>query len=143
MIGKKSFLILMLFLVGSNLVAQSVLGVWKAINEESGKTMCIVEIYEEEGQVFGKITRILKEEDRDRICNKCEGDLKDMPIEGMVVIDGLEKDGDYYSGGTAIDPKSGKEYRCKIWLDEMNPDILKVRGYLMIFYRTQTWERDI
>jgi uncharacterized protein (DUF2147 family) len=138
---RKSLLILMLFLTGIDLQSQSVLGAWKAVNEESGKTMCIIEIYEEEGQFFGKVKRILKEDDRDRICSECEGDLKDMPVEGMVVIDGLEKDGNYYSGGTAIDPKSGKEYRCKIWLDEMNPDILKVRGYLAIFYRTQTWVR--
>jgi len=142
MFVNKSFLILMLFLAGSNLQSQTVLGTWKAINEESGTTMCIIEIYKEEGLFFGKVKRIIKEDDRDRICSECEGDLKDMPVEGMVVIDGLEKDGDYYVGGTALDPKSGKEYRCKIWLDELNPDILKVRGYLVIFYRTQTWKRD-
>ncbi len=142
MTWKKSYLILMLFFAGINLQSQSVLGAWKAINEESGKAMCIIEIYEVEGQFFGKVKRILKEDDRGRICDKCEGDFKDMPVEGMVVMDGLEKDGDYYVGGTALDPESGKEYRCKIWLDEMNPDILKVRGYLVIFYRTQTWERD-
>lgn len=142
MTWKKSFLILILLFAVSNLQSQTVLGTWKAINEESGNAMCTIEIYEEEGQFFGKIKRILKEEDRDRICGNCEGDLKDIPLEGMIVIEGLEKDGDYYGGGTAIDPESGKEYRCKIWLDEMNPDILKVRGYMVIFYRTQTWERD-
>lgn len=131
----------MLYLIGSNLQSQSVLGAWKAINEENGKAICIVEIYEEEGQYFGRVTKIIKEEDRDRLCTKCEGDLKDMPVEGMVVMEDMEKDGDYYGGGTAIDPKSGKEYRCKIWLDESNPNLLKVRGYLAIFYRTQTWER--
>jgi uncharacterized protein (DUF2147 family) len=142
MTWKKSFLILMFLFAGSNVRSQSVLGTWNAINEESGKAMCIIEIYEEEGQFLGKITKIMKEEDRKELCGKCEGDLKDMPIEGMVVIDGLEKDGDYYVGGTLLDPKSGKEYRCKIWLDEMDPDILKVRGYLAIFYRTQTWVRN-
>jgi uncharacterized protein (DUF2147 family) len=143
MIEKKyiSLLFLMLLFVGTNLQSQSVLGEWKAINEENGKAMCIVEIYEEEGQFFGKVIRILKEEDRDRLCTKCEGDMKDMPVEGMVVMDGLQKDGDYYGGGTALDPKSGKEYRCKIWLDQNNSDILNVRGYIAIFYRTQTWER--
>jgi uncharacterized protein (DUF2147 family) len=139
---KKSILIFILFLFFSNIQSQSVLGRWKAINEENGKAICIVEIYKEEGQYFGKVKRILKEVDRDRLCSNCEGDLKDAPVEGMVVIEGLEKDGDYYSGGTALDPKSGKEYRCKIWLDELDPDVLKVRGYLAIFYRTQSWERD-
>lgn len=141
MIKKKSFLILILFFVGINLQSQSILGEWKAINDENGKAVSIIEIFEDEGQFFGKITKILKEEDRDRRCTKCEGDLKDMPVEGMVVMEGLEKDGPHYAGGIATDPKTGKEYRCKIWLDENNPDLLNVRGYLAIFYRTQIWER--
>ena len=139
--NKKSILILILLFIGINSQSQSILGEWKAINDENGKALCIIEIYEEEGQVFGKVVRILKEEDRDHLCTKCEGDLKDMPVEGMVVMDGLEKDGTRYIGGTATDPKTGKQYRCKIWLDEENPDLLNVRGYLAIFYRTQIWER--
>ena len=36
------------------------------------------------------------------------------------------------------DKVNGKTYKCTIWLEGNN---LKVRGYLGIFYETQTWKR--
>ena len=36
------------------------------------------------------------------------------------------------------DTKNGKNYKCSIWLDG---DKLKVRGYIGVFYETQTWTR--
>ncbi|MEQ9415709.1 MAG: DUF2147 domain-containing protein, partial [Cyclobacteriaceae bacterium] len=45
---------------------------------------------------------------------------------------------DGYSGGTILDPKVGKIYRCRLWIEGDN---LKVRGYWGPFYRTQTWDR--
>jgi len=120
--------------------AQDVFGKWENTNE-GGKVNSIIEIYKKGDEIYGKVNRIMKEEDRDRICTKCEGDLKDEPIEGMELMKGLKKDGDEYVGGTIVDPKSGKEYRCKIWLDDENQDILKIRGYISLFYRTKTWRR--
>ena len=139
---KKRFIYSILFLcAGLNLQAQSVLGKWKTVNEETGKSTSIIEIFEADGELHGKVVRILKEEDRDRVCTKCEGEMKNKPIEGLVVMTGLEKSGDEYSGGVVTDPKTGKVYKCKIWLDEDNPQKLNVRGYISFFYRTQTWLR--
>ena len=139
---KKHIVISILLLcAGLNSQAQTVLGKWKTVNEETGLSTSIIEIYEAEGELHGKVVRILKEEDRDRICTKCEGEMKNKPIEGLVVMTGLEKSGDEYSGGVVTDPKSGKVYRCKIWLDEDNPKRLNVRGYISFFYRTQQWVR--
>ncbi len=132
---------ILLFCAGLNLQAQSVLGKWKTVNEETGKSTSIIEIFEADGELHGKVVRILKEEDRDRVCSKCEGEMKNKPIEGLVVMTGLEKSGDEYSGGVVTDPKTGKVYKCKIWLDEDNPQKLNVRGYISFFYRTQTWLR--
>ncbi len=132
-----TFLILFSFLSVS---AQTVTGKWKNFNSD-GEVNSIIEVYKEDGKIYGKVDRILKEENRDRVCTKCDGDLKDQPIEGMVLMEGLEKDGDEYSGGTIVDPKTGKEYRCKIWLDENDPNKLNVRGYLAVFYKTKVWER--
>ncbi len=120
--------------------AQSVFGKWKVIND-SGKVNSLIEIYEKDGEVYGKVVRIMKEEDRDRKCNNCSGDLKNKPIEGLELMKGMQKDNDKYTGGTITDPESGKEYKCKIWLDEDDPDKLHVRGYVAFFYKTQTWER--
>ena len=120
--------------------AQSVLGKWENRNEE-GRVNSIIKVYEKNDMIYGKVDRIMKEEDRDRVCTRCEGDLKNVPIEGMELMKGLEKDGEEYVGGTIVDPKTGKEYRCKIWLDEENPDVLKVRGYISLFYKTKEWHR--
>lgn len=123
-----------------SLQAQEVTGKWKNFNSE-GKVNSIIKVYEKDGKIYGKVDRIMKEEDRDRVCTKCDGELKNEPVEGMVIMQDLEKEGDKYVDGTVIDPKTGKEYRCKIWLDKNNPDLLKVRGYLAFFYKTKTWER--
>jgi uncharacterized protein (DUF2147 family) len=57
----------------------------------------------------------------------------------MVIIEGLVQDDDEYEDGTILDPKNGKVYDCKIWLD--SADKLMVRGYVGIFFRTQEWIR--
>ncbi len=120
--------------------AQEVVGKWENTNED-GRVNSIIKVYEEDGKIYGKVHRITKEEDRDRVCTECEGELKNQPIEGMVLMRDLRKEGEQYVGGTIVDPKTGKEYRCKIWLDEDDPNTLKVRGYLAFFYKTKTWQR--
>jgi uncharacterized protein (DUF2147 family) len=35
-----------------------------------------------------------------------------------------------------MDPDDGKVYKSEVWLEDGK---LKVRGYLGLFYRTQTW----
>ncbi|MCP9200144.1 DUF2147 domain-containing protein [Gramella sp. GC03-9] len=119
---------------------QEVTGKWTNFNE-NGEPNSIIRIYEKNGEIYGEVERILREEDRNRVCTKCEGDLKNKPIEGMTVMWGLEKNGDEYVDGNVVDPKTGKEYRCKIWIDDENPDVLNVRGYVSLFYKTRTWER--
>ena len=121
--------------------SQSVLGKWEVTNDE-GRVNSIMEIYAKDNEVYGKVIEITKEEDRNRLCTECEGDLKNKPIQGMVLMSGFEKDGDQYVGGTIIDPKTGKKYNGKLWLDEEDPNKLKIRGYIAFFYRTKTWERS-
>ena len=57
----------------------------------------------------------------------------------MIIMENLEKDDDEWDDGEILDPNNGKIYDCKIWLE--GNDILKVRGYVGFFYRTQTWKR--
>jgi len=137
---KTTIFILLLISVTLPIHSQEVTGKWENMNED-GKVNSIIEIFEKGDEIYGRVDRIMKEEDRDRVCTKCEGELKDEPIEGMQLMKGFKKDGDEYVGGTIVDPKNGKEYRSKIWLDEDNPDVLKIRGYISVFYRTKTWRR--
>jgi uncharacterized protein (DUF2147 family) len=56
----------------------------------------------------------------------------------MEILKDMKKTGTEFSEGTILDPKNGKIYNCKIWIE--NGD-LKLRGYWGPFYRTQTWKR--
>ena len=135
-----SFLFILFLFLNIPVQAQSVIGKWENRNED-GKVNSIVEVYEKDNKIYGKVDHIMKEEDRDRLCTKCEGELKDQPVQGLEIMKGLEKEGDEYVGGSIVDPKTGKKYRCKIWLNEDNPDILMVRGYISLFYKTKKWRR--
>ncbi len=122
--------------------AQSVLGKWQTVDDETGETKAIVEIFEQEGKLFGKVVEIFNKERKNARCTKCDGKLKDKPIMGLPIIDGFYKDEEgFYKGKRLTDPVKGLTVRGKVWLDPENPDQLKVRGYLAFFYRTQTWLR--
>lgn len=118
---------------------QSILGKWKTIDDKTGEAKSIVEIYEHNGKVYGKIVEILTK-NKDAICSKCEGKDKDKPILGLIIIKDMEKAGKYYKHGTIFDPQKGKEYDCRLGLTD-NVDVLQVRGYIAFLYATQYWER--
>lgn len=121
--------------------SQSVFGKWKTVDDETGVEKGVVEIYEKDGKVFGKIIEILDAKHRYKKCVSCTGDDKNKPILGLTFIKGLRKNGTEYDGGKILDPKNGKLYKCYINLE--NKDKLKVRGYLgfSLFGRTQYWYR--
>lgn len=138
----KLFLLGILILVSHGVNAQSILGEWKTIDDISGNPKSILEVFEKGGRIYGKVQRILEKGKENAKCIKCEGDLKNKPVVGMLIIDGLKNESkNEYSGGEILDPENGRKYRCKIWLDPKNPNELKVRGYIAFFYRTQTWLR--
>lgn len=118
-----------------------VLGKWTTIDDETGKPRSIVEIFERGGNLFGRILTIYPEPGKspDPICTACDpADPRyKTKVKGMEIIRNMKKDGSEYAGGDILDPKSGKVYRCKLWVEGKE---LKVRGYLGPFFRTQTWK---
>lgn len=140
---KKLFVSLLMFVVIGTLSvsAQTVFGKWKTIDDETGLEKSIVEIYQKDGKVYGKILQVLEKGKENKLCDLCKGDKKNKPVKGMIIVEGLTKDGSEYSGGTILDPKTGKIYKCYITLDEVNK--LKVRGFIgfALIGRTQYWHR--
>ena len=137
-----------LVFLSAGLRAQGVLaGTWKTIadeGEDKGKAKSHLELFEKDGAYFARITKLLLEP-QDKVCEKCPGDLKGKPLIGMVIMSDMKKTGkvdkdfgDEYAGGKIMDPENGKSYRCKIWV---KGDVLTVRGYVTVIYRTQTWHR--
>ena len=117
-------------------IAQSPIGFWQTVDDETKEPRSIVEIYEEDGAVQGRIVRLIDPDEPNPVCNKCEDDRRGEPIEGMVILEGMTQDGNEWAGGRILDPENGKTYRCRIWVEE---GTLRVRGYLAVFRRTQTW----
>lgn len=120
--------------------AQSPLGVWKTIDDETGEPKAHVEIFEKDGKYYGKIIKLLTR-DPNKVCDLCTGDKKDKPINGMEILWDLKPYSDYWSYGYILDPNNGKTYKCSIWME--GADQLKVRGYIGVSMlgRTQTWHK--
>jgi len=129
----KKILLMMAFAVISlTAYSQDIFGTWIT---ESGDGN--VEIYENNGKIYGKIVWLEKGPDTKDTHNP-DAKLRDRKLIGVNLLSGLTKKGDKYEGGKIYDPKSGKTYKCAIWLDGKE---LKVRGILGIFHSTQTWKR--
>lgn len=133
-------LTILLFAVSVAVQAQDVIGKWKTIDDETGEERSIVDIFQKNGKVYGKVVKLIRVpgEDPDPVCTECDNsdDRFNKKIIGMEILRDMERSGDEYSGGHILDPKNGRVYRCSIWVEGNE---LKVRGYWGPFYRTQTW----
>ncbi|SFH98083.1 Uncharacterized conserved protein, DUF2147 family [Collimonas sp. OK307] len=123
----------------------SAVGLWKNIDDHTGKPKALIRISEANGVLHGKIEKLLRDpsQDQNPKCLKCEGELKDQPILGMTIINGMKKDGNEYNGGTILDPDNGKVYKSKMVVVDDGKK-LNVRGYIGVplLGRTQTWIRE-
>ncbi len=136
----KIVILVFLSLTATCIKAQTLVGQWKTIDDESGKPRSVVEIDEREGKYYGKVVKLYREpgEEQDPVCDACPGSKKNQKVIGMEIISEMEYDAQdkVYSEGEILDPESGNIYDCKLWIEDGK---LKVRGYVMFFYRTQTW----
>lgn len=132
------------FLMAYNVSGQKIVGKWKTIDDRYGTPKAIVELYKEGGLLHGKVLEIVEKGKENALCIKCDGDLKDKPVEGMKIIFGFKDNGEgVYKGKKLFDPEQAMTFRGRIWLDPDNSNQLKVRGYLAFLYRTQTWIRVV
>jgi len=123
-----------------SLMGQSAVGIWKTIDDEDGTVKSHVEIFEENGKLKGKVIKLINPDKT--ICTACKGAKKDQPIEGMEILwDLKESSTTLWESGFIMDPKNGKEYKCKMEL--VDNDTLNVRGFIgfSLLGRTQVWYR--
>jgi uncharacterized protein (DUF2147 family) len=118
-------------------------GLWKTIDDKTGKERSLVRITEAGGVLSGRIERRLDPDAKaDDVCDKCTDDRKGKPIQGMEIIRGAKKvDGEsHWEGGQILNPEEGKLYRLRLKpLDDGKK--LEVRGFIGPFYRNQQWIR--
>ena len=115
-------------------------GNWVTIADETGVEKSIIKLYTENDTLYGRIETLLLEEDQGQLCTNCVGSELNQPIEGLVILKGLTRDGDQWTGGTILDPANGKEYQCTLTLDGTSQ--LNVRGFIGFSFigRTQRWK---
>ena len=108
----------------------NVTGYWTTIDDETKEAKSVVQIYEYQGKIYGRVVELLKNPG-------AKARIKGSPaIKGLTIIWDLEKDGDTYSGGEILDPQKGKVYGCEIWREGRK---LIVRGKIAFLGRNQTW----
>ncbi|MEY3979027.1 MAG: hypothetical protein RLZZ375_456 [Pseudomonadota bacterium] len=135
-------------LLGALLTAQasdSPVGLWRTIDDKTGKEKSLVRVIEVNGEFKASIEKLFREphEEQNPNCDKCPGDRKNKPVLGMTIMTGLKKTGGEYEGGEILDPANGKIYRCKMWTAEGGKK-LNVRGFVgvAVLGRTQVWLRE-
>lgn len=121
----------------------SPLGLWRTIDDKTGKPRSVVRIYEENGRLFGRIVRGFDARENERRCTLCSDERRDQLLRGLLIIRNFKPDGAEYVDGDILDPDNGKTYSARMKLEEGGRK-LAVRGFvgISLFGRSQVWERE-
>ena len=121
--------------------ADSPVGLWKTIDDKTGKPRALVRIYEQDGRLFGKIESSFTAGADHRVCIACTDERKGRPIIGLIIIRNMKRTDGEYSGGDILDPDTGSVYHCKLHVE--GGTRLVLRGYIgfSLLGRNQTWQR--
>ena len=137
-------LTVLLLQAGAACAQTTAVGLWRTIDDSTGKPRGEVRITETSNGLSGRLVRSLAADPSKEAstCKACTDDRKDQPMIGLEMVRGgkLAADGQWYEGGEILDPDNGKTYKLKMRVAEGGTK-LTIRGYIGPFYRTQTWER--
>ncbi len=135
-----SLLLITMLIFSMSGYAQSIIGKWKTIDDETNEVKSVVEIWKaDDGLFYGKIIKIYDESKKNAVCSECDkSDSRyNKKVLGLTIITKMEKtDDNEWTEGQILDPDNGKVYKCKIFREDEN---LMVRGYIGFFFRTQKW----
>ncbi len=124
--------------------APSPVGLWRYADKETGRPKADIRVTEQNGELIGVVEKPYPQpgDEAGRVCDKCPGDLKGHPFQGLRIMSGLHADGDRWTGGMIIDAETGTVYKCSM---KPLPDgrHVEVRGFvgISLFGRTETWTR--
>ena len=117
-------------------------GLWRSIDDKTGEAKAEIRITANAaGVLSGRIERALVTSG-EPLCTKCTDDRKDKPKIGMEIIRNVRKAADrlVWEDGEVLDPDNGSTYALRLTPIEGGTK-LEVRGSLLFFFRTQTWQR--
>lgn len=115
---------------------------WRTFDDTNGKPKAVVQISSKGGVLTGTIIEQLEGATITN-CTKCSGALKNRPLVGLPIINGLKASGkNEYDQGEVLDPLTGKTYKLKGKLSA-DGQTLELRGFIgfAMLGRNQTWKR--
>ena len=139
---KRALTCLLILLPFTILSGQSVHGKWITYDIfNSSVEEAVVEIYEVDGGLYVRIDSIIPKEHRNDLCRRCDGSLKDQPIQGLEILKGARFEDGIWQGAKILNAKNGRRYGCHI--TPTKGDTLKVRGFIgyPIFGKNLYWTR--
>ena len=102
-----------------------------------------LEIYERDGRYFGRITHYDVAGQKDE--KNPDVQLRNRPIVGVDLLSSFRFDAesDRWTDGTIYDAKSGKTYKCRLWFEDGNTNVMWARGFIgfSLLGRTEQFER--
>lgn len=137
-----SIITLIVILTVETVEAQSkskVLGVWY-----NAEKTAQIEIMENDTELIGKIIWIEHEKGEQGLFTdtvNSDTSLRNRPLMGLTILEGLKYNNGIWSDGKIYDPKTGTSYICELQLKKK--DILEIKGYLGESWvsRTVEWNR--
>ncbi len=132
----------MMTAVTATAFGQSPAGLWRTVDDATGKEKANVRITESGGVFTGKIEALLDPTKQDSKCDECTDARKGQPVVGLTIMRNIRKGEKYWEGGDILDAANGKVYRARLTLSDDNKK-LDVRGFVgtPMLGRSQTWQR--
>ena len=105
---------------------ESPVGRWKTYDEDTGKPRLIVDVYEAKGNtIAAKVVDTLFAPNA--TCTECSGAAKNKPIKDMVILWGLQKDGDAYGKGSRAQARQRQDLQVEGETDRGRQEVRGVR----------------
>lgn len=128
---KKIIMMLMAVLMSATAAlaqVDKIVGEWKTVDDETGKTLSVVKIYKQNNLYYGKIIKLFA----------ADANKKNL---GLVVVKDMKEKKGELTGGKIYDPKSGNTYHASIKYNSKK-NCLVLRGSIDkygLIGRSQTW----
>ena len=133
--------ILITFILFSNtLMAESIVGLWKSINRDTGRQESVVAVYEYQGKYYGRILGTFGRDGKmdatiDNPKKRAPRVIGNPYYCGLDIIYGVRKVGKIFKG-TVLDPKKGETHDVDFYVKNGN---FIIRGTFLFFSGTATW----
>ncbi len=109
--------------IGTAFAADPAVGLWKSIDDQTGKVTAVWEIYEKDGLLFGTIAAVV-DNPQNVIASACKESYPGFPVSGAVnkmhtvgtpwIHNMVKQSEGNWAKGNIVNPGDGKRYGCVI-----------------------------